>query len=377
MQTQGRLLGVATVLDASLRRDGQRLRISARLSDTRSGYTLWSHSYDVEADAVFDTQADIAELGGPGPGADPAGGCQSLRAGAWPTRNVMAFDACLRGVAELLRASDEGDASRPPATSARRWKPMPASPAPRPPLCRMAVWDFESNHNTAAFEDARLACLRARNMDQTLAEVSLALGDLYRVQGEQEQALRHYQAVIDDPALRWQGLVGRAQVYVDQGQEELAMRDFRQALRSSPGNAQVLAELGYQRAPPAGPTAMPSIPIARWWRCAGRIGVWATFGGLLQMVGEDDAAEVAFRLAGAGAQRELAQQPGRDPVSQGRLSGGRRVVPACGRPQSQRLLLPGQPGRCAGGRAGHRRAGAPGLRRCGRTGTALRRCQTR
>ena len=118
----------------------------------------------------------------------------------------------------------------------------------------------------------------------------------------QEQALRHYQAVIDDPALRWQGLVGRAQVYVDQGQEELAMRDFRQALRSSPGNAQVLAELGYQQYRLGHyRDAIDSYRKVVALRPDESV-YWATFGGLLQMVGEDDPAEVAFR-------RSLALEP--------------------------------------------------------------------
>ena len=302
VQTQGRLLGVATVLDASLRRDGQRLRINARLSDTRSGYTLWSHSYDVEADAVFDTQADIAESVAQALVQTLPEDRQSLRRRLAPTRNVMAFDSYLRGVAELLRASDEGGRKQAAGHFRKALEADAGFARAQAALCRMAVWDFESNHNTAAFEDARLACLRARNMDQTLAEVSLALGDLYRVQGEQEQALRHYQAVIDDPALRWQGLVGRAQVYVDQGQEELAMRDFRQALRSSPGNAQVLAELGYQQYRLGHyRDAIDSYRKVVALRPDESV-YWATFGGLLQMVGEDDPAEVAFR-------RSLALEP--------------------------------------------------------------------
>src|SRR3546814_17566939 len=38
----GRKLGVATVLDASIRREGTRVRVSARLSDTQTGYILWT-----------------------------------------------------------------------------------------------------------------------------------------------------------------------------------------------------------------------------------------------------------------------------------------------------------------------------------------------
>ena len=92
---------------------------------------------------------------------------------------------------------------------------------------------------------ARLACLRAKNMDGTLGEVNLALGDLYRMEGDATQALRYYETLLDDPEMRWQALVGRAKLSVDQGREEDAKRDFRLALQDSPGNAQVHGELGY------------------------------------------------------------------------------------------------------------------------------------
>src|SRR5689334_21640939 len=111
----------------------------------------------------------------------------------------------------------------------------------------MGLWKFESHRNTDAFDDARLACLRALNKDAGLGEVKLALGDLYRVQGDESQALQYYDAIVDDPAMRWQALVGRAQVHIDHGREDEAMADFRQALQASPGNAQVHAELGYQQ----------------------------------------------------------------------------------------------------------------------------------
>src|SRR5690606_28781178 len=57
----GRKLGVATVLDASIRREGSRVRVNARLSDTQTGYTLWTHGYDRELSDVFDVQSEIAD----------------------------------------------------------------------------------------------------------------------------------------------------------------------------------------------------------------------------------------------------------------------------------------------------------------------------
>jgi len=53
-------LGVATVLEGSVRRSGQRIRITAQLIDAASDSHLWSQVYDRTLDDIFAVQADIA-----------------------------------------------------------------------------------------------------------------------------------------------------------------------------------------------------------------------------------------------------------------------------------------------------------------------------
>ena len=53
-------LQVATVLEGSVRRAGDRVRINAHLSDARQGRQLWSESFDRELKDIFDVQEDIA-----------------------------------------------------------------------------------------------------------------------------------------------------------------------------------------------------------------------------------------------------------------------------------------------------------------------------
>ncbi len=55
-----RLLNVGAVLEGSVRRDGSRLRITARLIDAKTGYQLWSQSYDRDQGDVLRIQGDIA-----------------------------------------------------------------------------------------------------------------------------------------------------------------------------------------------------------------------------------------------------------------------------------------------------------------------------
>jgi len=53
-------LGVGTILEGSVRRAGDRVRITAQLIDTKSDSHLWSESYDRKLEDVFAIQDDIA-----------------------------------------------------------------------------------------------------------------------------------------------------------------------------------------------------------------------------------------------------------------------------------------------------------------------------
>ena len=51
---------ISHVVEGSLRRSGDRMRITVQLIDTHSGYHLWSGNYDVEAGDVLRIQEDVA-----------------------------------------------------------------------------------------------------------------------------------------------------------------------------------------------------------------------------------------------------------------------------------------------------------------------------
>jgi TolB-like protein/Tfp pilus assembly protein PilF len=55
-----RQLGVDTVLEGSVRRSGDKVRITAQLIDAESGYHLWSQTYDRELEDIFDVQDEIS-----------------------------------------------------------------------------------------------------------------------------------------------------------------------------------------------------------------------------------------------------------------------------------------------------------------------------
>ncbi len=56
----GRKLGVRTILEGSVQKAGNRVRISVQLSNASDGYHLWSERYDRELKDIFDIQDEIS-----------------------------------------------------------------------------------------------------------------------------------------------------------------------------------------------------------------------------------------------------------------------------------------------------------------------------
>src|SRR6185436_14861576 len=54
-------LGVDSLLEGSVRKAGDKLRITVQLIDARSGYHKWSERFDRELGDLFAVQAEIAE----------------------------------------------------------------------------------------------------------------------------------------------------------------------------------------------------------------------------------------------------------------------------------------------------------------------------
>jgi serine/threonine-protein kinase len=58
----GEQLNVNTILDGSVRKSGNRVRITAELISVSDGYHLWSEKYDRELEDIFDIQEEIARM---------------------------------------------------------------------------------------------------------------------------------------------------------------------------------------------------------------------------------------------------------------------------------------------------------------------------
>jgi TolB-like protein/DNA-binding winged helix-turn-helix (wHTH) protein/tetratricopeptide (TPR) repeat protein len=103
-----RQLNVGAVLDGSVRRVGARLRITAELVDARSGFQIWTQSYDRDQGDVLNVQGEIAAAVTSALRVTLLGD-DAARVAAGGTQNAKAFDAYLRGVKLSHAGEPEAD----------------------------------------------------------------------------------------------------------------------------------------------------------------------------------------------------------------------------------------------------------------------------
>jgi serine/threonine protein kinase/tetratricopeptide (TPR) repeat protein len=106
----GEKLNVTTVLEGSVRRAGDRVRITVQLSDVHNGFQLWSERFDRELKDIFDVQDEIARAIAERLRVTLAGG-KDDRLVERATTNVEAYQLYLKGRQLALRRGT----SLPPA----------------------------------------------------------------------------------------------------------------------------------------------------------------------------------------------------------------------------------------------------------------------
>jgi len=101
-------LNVGSVLEGSVRRSGQTIRVTAQLNDAISGFHLWSQTYDRDLSDVLKLQAEIANAVASALKVTLLGDV-SAKVELGGTRNPLAFDAYLRGLRLARVAANENE----------------------------------------------------------------------------------------------------------------------------------------------------------------------------------------------------------------------------------------------------------------------------
>jgi TolB-like protein/DNA-binding winged helix-turn-helix (wHTH) protein/Tfp pilus assembly protein PilF len=247
-QEIGRILGADSLVEGSVRRDGDRLRISVRLVDSRDGYQLWSETYDRRMDDVFEVQDDIAlsvasTLVGHLVAPEKAGEL------AVPAIDPLAYDSYLRG-RYLWHRRTEKDAR----TSVEHFeKAVERAPEYAPAWSGLAdayaVLGFYDYLPPAdAFLNAQKAARRTLALDPENASAEATLGyvALYYDWDLDEAEARFLQSIQYDPgdskAHQWY-----ANLLTAAGRFDEAAREMRTAQQLDPLSLIASAALGWAR----------------------------------------------------------------------------------------------------------------------------------
>ncbi|MBL0041293.1 MAG: hypothetical protein IPP28_09705 [Xanthomonadales bacterium] len=195
----GRALGVGHIIEGSVRRDGDQVRITAQLIRVADGFHVWSESYDRKLDSVFALQDEIAarigaalkvSLGVDAPGAGRA------------AIDPAAYDEYLKGRA-LLRARTDVPAAIAYFQAATQKAPGLAAAWSSLSLACEA-W-HANNKLTPAQLQQSLACeadaaQRAVELEPNAAASEHALANMARARLKFSDAERHYLRAIElDP----------------------------------------------------------------------------------------------------------------------------------------------------------------------------------
>ena len=109
----GRALGVRYVLEGSLRKTGDKVRITGQLIDTTNGMHLWAERFEGTLQDIFELQDQMTEsvVGAIAPQLERA---EIERASRKPTESLDAYDYYLRGIAKLHSGTRESIAAALP-----------------------------------------------------------------------------------------------------------------------------------------------------------------------------------------------------------------------------------------------------------------------
>lgn len=274
-------LNAAAVLDGSVRKQGNRIRVTAQLVDTARGNTMWSQTWEPESTDVFKIQealaksivyalrvqmsADPSQLLIPQRAANLDAYNDYLRARYH--RNSMSFDGLLKS-SEYARKAIEGDPTYAPAYALLAWNttmlgyygrlPMREAAAESRKLAQKAIqMDPRSAEAHAAlgtalaigewkFAEARQYTLRAIDLNpgSSEARVAYVLAYLLPMARLEEAEMEMDRATKDDPLSFWSNFLAGYVAQQTPGHEAKAVAYYDKAIEVYPSFNDLLWDRG-------------------------------------------------------------------------------------------------------------------------------------
>jgi TolB-like protein len=242
----GQQLGVAHVVEGTVQRMGNRVRVNAQLVDARTHRQVWGQTYDRDLADVFAIQSEIAK-----------GIAESLQAkltgreeqalAVKPTNNPEAYDAYLRGLAYSLK----GGNTPANALSAQKYLREAVRLDPEFAL----AWALLSNVDAVGYltttlqptvalrEEARQAAENALSLRPNLGEAVLAKGYYhYFCLKDYDTAVRYFEQARQFLPNSSQIPESLAYVARRRGEWDRSESYFNEAERLAPRDANLLAQ---------------------------------------------------------------------------------------------------------------------------------------
>jgi TolB-like protein len=249
LKTVSQQLGVATVLEGSVQKAADKVRVNVQLIDARADSHLWAKTYDRDIQDVFAVESEVAQEIADSLKAklSPA---EASTVAAAPTQDTAAYDLFLKGEFEYRFASASLRPER--YDQAAAWYEQAIARDPNFAIaiahlviCRLNRHWFVENLTDGQLAEIKNMAQRAVSLAPRAADAHVALGLYYYFGFRQyQQALAAFARALElqpnsASALEYTGYVHRRL-----GEWKVCVSELAQALELDPRNADVAGNLG-------------------------------------------------------------------------------------------------------------------------------------
>ena len=240
----GQELGVAYVVEGSVRKAGNRVRITAQLVAAESGNHLWAERYDRDLDDIFAVQDEVTNA--IVTAIEPTlGSAERVRAHRKPTGSLDAWESYQRGLWNLYRfAAQENTEAQSFFRRAIELDPnfAPAHAGLAYAIYLSVLLGFEADLASAPSE-ARAAAQRALTLDGDDAVAHAVVGRVHIMVGEHDAAISACKTAVSlNPNLAT-ARYGLGTALICSGRYEEGIVEADEAIRLSPRDPMLWAFL--------------------------------------------------------------------------------------------------------------------------------------
>jgi TolB-like protein len=249
LKTVARELGVATVLEGSVQRAGDKVRVNVQLLDARIDTHLWAKSYDRDLKDVFTVESEVAQEIADALRAKLSPSQSDALATA-PTRDTEAYDLFLKGEYEEHQAESIVSAELFDRAQTFYRQALARDPNFTLAYARLAQSElfrhwFITNLTSAELAEVKSNIDRALAIAPALPDAHLALGMFcYWGYRDYDPALRELDRVTELQPSSSDGWNFRASIHRRRGEWQRALAEFDRAAELNPRDSRSPGEIG-------------------------------------------------------------------------------------------------------------------------------------